>query len=144
MNSETLNQLIRSAVDFVQEAGLTVKVTVVDQEATQWRWVRSCNVSPKSPFIFAEESEIFVMPDPPHLIKKLRNHLKMKDICFSIDGVTGIAKWEHLVQLFGIDCTQPCRAVPRLTNDHFKLPRNKTMKLDIACQIFSKSAAAGL
>ena len=46
--------------------------------------------------------------------------------------------------LFEIDCTQQIRVVPKLKVEHFSPPRGKKMKVFLACQIFSRSVAAGI
>jgi hypothetical protein len=68
----TLGDLITTAIDAVTQAGLVVKVCVMDQESTHWKWIKDQNVTPFRPFIMHKGEKVYILPDPPHLIKSLR------------------------------------------------------------------------
>eukprot|EP00745_Piridium_sociabile_P013933 TRINITY_DN20534_c0_g2_i1.p1 TRINITY_DN20534_c0_g2~~TRINITY_DN20534_c0_g2_i1.p1 ORF type:complete len:764 (-),score=172.59 TRINITY_DN20534_c0_g2_i1:134-2425(-) len=140
----TLQSIIADAVKSVTGVGLFVDAIVMDQESTQWRWIKDMGVSVDRPFTFHDGVQSFVIPDPPHLIKSLRNNFMSKDIKFTINDVEMTAKWCHLEQLFSIDNAHKLHAAPKLKGHHFSLPRGKKMKVILACQIFSHSVAAAL
>ena len=54
------------------------------------------------------------------------------------------AKLEHLKQLYNLDSQSPIRLVPKWSDDHFLFPRSKKMKVNLACHIFSHTAAEAL
>lgn len=78
----TLNHLLHSGLRFCNEAGLKVIAIVCDQETSQVRLWRELGISPTRPFIIdpAHGHKISIIPDPPHLLKNLRNNLMKYDI----------------------------------------------------------------
>ena len=44
--------------------------------------------------------------------------------------------------MFALESTRTLRYVPKWSDDHFSLPRDKKIKVILACQIFSHTAAA--
>lgn len=46
--------------------------------------------------------------------------------------------------LYDLDSVRPVKAVPKWTSDHISLPRGKKMKVSLACQMFSHSAACAM
>ena len=141
----TLTAIISEIVRAVTGIGLYVDAIVMDQESCQWKWMKDIGVCVERPYVFHGTTQSFVMPDPPHLIKNLRNNFMTKDISFSWDGERMIAKWCHLQELFSLETSggSIC-AAPKLKECHFTLPRGKKMKVILACQIFSHSVAAAL
>ena len=83
---------------------------------------------------------IFVMYDPPHLLKNIRNNLKRNG--FIVDG-NKIA-WKHIERFYAIDASLPIRMAPRLTERHIALPAFSSMKVSLAAQVLSHSVAAGI
>eukprot|EP00745_Piridium_sociabile_P001644 TRINITY_DN11012_c0_g1_i1.p1 TRINITY_DN11012_c0_g1~~TRINITY_DN11012_c0_g1_i1.p1 ORF type:complete len:747 (+),score=148.19 TRINITY_DN11012_c0_g1_i1:561-2801(+) len=144
LTTQTLQAIISDAVSALTQIGLHVDVIVMDQESSQWKWIKDRNVDLGKPYVLHDNVQSFVVPDPPHLIKNLRNNFTSKDIIFSLNGKQMTAKWSHLQAMFALDSSKPVRCVPRLTESHFTLPRGKKMKVLLACQIFSHSVAAAL
>ncbi|KAL8611174.1 hypothetical protein ACOMHN_064464 [Nucella lapillus] len=141
----TLTAIISEIVRTVTGIGLYVDAIVMDQESCQWKWMKDMGVCVERPHVFHGTTQSFVMPDPPHLIKNLRNNFMTKYISFSWDGEKMIAKWCHLQELFSLETSGgSIRAAPKLKECHFTLPRGKKMKVILACQIFSHSVAAAL
>ena len=143
-----LKDIIFNAIRQLRQIGLIVDVLVMDQESSQWKLVKDLGVNPQNTFFrcdnVEEETKCHIIPDPPHLIKNLRNNFLDKDISFSLDGVSKTAKFKYVRKLYEIDSLKPIRAVPRLKEEHFTLPRGKKMKVILACQIFSHSVAAAI
>ena len=144
LSYEVLSQIIEDAVLRITELGLTVSALVLDQESTQWSFTKKVGVSENRPYFESNQVRIHVVPDPPHLIKGLRNHFKDKDITYTIDGVQKIAKFKFIRDMYNIDCTLPIRAACKLKDEHFSLPRGRKMKVILACQIFSHSVASAI
>ena len=61
---------------------MTVVAIVCDQETNQMRLMKELGVTPQSPFLVHPTGgqRIAVIPDPPHLLKNLRNNLMKYDI----------------------------------------------------------------
>lgn len=77
-----LQTLLYSALQFCAESGLKVICVVCDQESSQMKLWRELGVSPSTPYIVDPDKghKICVLPDPPHLLKSLRNNLMKHDI----------------------------------------------------------------
>ena len=80
------------------------------------------------------------MYDPPHLLKSLRNNLKVYN--FTVRG--HVVKWQYVEDLFKFDTTQKIKLAPRLTERHIVLPCFSKMKVKLASQVFSHSVASGI
>ena len=73
----------------------------------------------KDGFFTVNKEQIFPIYDPPHLIKGIRNNLITKNLKFTIKGKEGIAKWDHIVNLYN-RCPgyKGVKLVPKLTAHH--------------------------
>jgi hypothetical protein len=91
-----LDGILEEAARLLGKCGLQVVVTLMDQGTTQWKWVTQRGVSPASPSTTIGGQETFVMPDPPHLLKNLRNHLMTKDITYTWEGKQYTASWKYI------------------------------------------------
>ena len=96
MTSQEIGAIIQEAVRMLTDAGLKVIAIVMDQGSTQWKWVDDMGVSPSNPSTIIADQECFILADPPHLLKNLRNHLMTKNISFTLDGCTHTATWEDV------------------------------------------------
>lgn len=78
----TLRSLLYSALHFCAQSGLKVISVVCDQESSQMRLWKELGVTPSRPFLVdpANGHKITIIPDPPHLLKNLRNNLMKYDI----------------------------------------------------------------
>lgn len=144
VESKLLDCIINDALQAVESVGLTVDVIVMDQESSQWKWIQSKDVTNEKPYILHNDTKSYIIPDPPHLIKNLRNNMQTKDIKFESDGKEKIAKWEHLEKLFEIDSGNAIKLCPKWSSAHFTLPRGKKMKVILAVQMFSHTGASAM
>lgn len=143
LSAIVLSQIISDTVIALKNISFMVDYIVMDQESSQWKWVDIMGVSPEKPWVEHSDVRSFVIPDP-HLIKNLRNNFMTKDIEFTLNGVHMTAKWLHVKTLYTVDSQKPIQAVHRWTDYHFTLSRGKRMKVILACQIFSHSAAVAM
>lgn len=63
--SGSLGCLIQDAMEAVEKAGLTIKVITMDQESSQWKWVRENGATLERPFILHGNSQVFIVADHP-------------------------------------------------------------------------------
>jgi ferredoxin len=144
MATYVLQSVIADAVKLLKAVGLYVDAIVMDQESSQWKWMKDMGVSVDRPFVYHHDVQSFVVPDPPHLIKSLRNNLLTKDISFVLEGKEMTATWQHIEQVHVIDSQHKLHLAPKLKDGHFVLQRGKKMKVILACQIFSHSVAVAI
>lgn len=100
-------------------------------------------VCPDSPFILhpSTNARVFVVPDPSHLLKNTRNCLKQYDIEFEPGRV---AQWKWFSALCHLEFAAELRLCPKLKQCHLDLPVGLNMKVNIAAQTLSFSAAAAI
>ena len=169
LSGSALDAMTKDAIASVESIGLRVKAIIMDQEATHMKWLKDSAVTPDRPFITLENnSKVYCMPDPPHLVKNLRNNFMDKDIEYELNGKRGVAKWDHVVMLYRLDASsrQSVRAVPKWTDEHINPSNAKKMKViwnympffpiscfsfyfsfsqvSLAVQIFSHSASTAM
>ena len=85
---------------------------------------------------------MFVLFDPPHLLKSVRNNLKNHD--FLLDDK--VISWKYIEKVYEIESAKPnmLRLVPKLTKQHIDLPAFSKMKVKRAAQIFSNTVQAAM
>ena len=64
------------ALHYAHDIGMKVIAVVCDQESSQARLWRELHVSPQRPFVLhpVTGEEVYIMPDPVHLLKSIRNN----------------------------------------------------------------------
>ena len=143
IKSEHLNIMIDEAIKTLKSVGLVVKAFVCDQGPNNMAMIRSRGISVDKPYFFHENdnNKIFVIYDPPHLIKNTRNNLFNHDFFFA----DGVARWKTIVDFFEQDKKlDSLRFAPKLTNEHISLPAFSKQRVFLASQILSHSVSKGI
>ena len=72
-----MKNIIFNAIQKLSDIGLNVHVLVCDQGANDRNFLSTIlDISVDKPYFECSDREIFVMYDPPHLLKNIRNNLK--------------------------------------------------------------------
>ena len=95
------------------ELGLEVKTVVCDQGSNNVKAVKALGVSEDRPYFWHGDNKIFLIYDPPHLIKSIRNNLKKSG--FARNGKD--IEWGYIRQFFHVDSTNSVRMAPKLTKN---------------------------
>ena len=95
-----------------------MKVVICDQGSNNRSVVNSLGVSVDNPTFQHNGSTIFVLYDPPHLLKNIRNNMKRNGFRVNEELVS----WKYVEQFYGIDSSLPIRMAPKLTAKHVNLP----------------------
>jgi len=140
LQSFEVKQLTEQIFTALQDIGLKILGLVSDQGSTFSKMFREWGVSSSQPFVNISGNRVLVFPDPPHLLKNMRNMLFHNDVVHS----GGTAKWCYITQLFEKDSSKVYRLAPRLKNKHISLPPFSQMKVKLASQALSHSVAAGI
>jgi len=112
-----LNQLVQSCLDKLLKIGLLPAALVCDQGATNRCFSESmCSVSLEQPYILHHNRRIFVVYDPPHLLKNVGYNVvhsagQHHKIC-----------WEYVQKFYDFDKTTSASMAPILTDKHLELP----------------------
>ena len=140
MSPDRLKSALLDCIDKVQATGLVVKVVICDQGSNNRSVVNSLGVTVDKPTFKHNDSTIFAMYDPPHLLKNIRNNLKRSGFQVMNEQVS----WKYVEQFYDIDSSLPIRMAPKLTAKHINLPPFTAMRVSLATQVLSHSVAAGI
>ena len=128
-------------LDKLEQAGFSVKAVIADQGSNNRRALHTLlTVTEEQPFFIHGQKKVFVLYDPPHLLKNMRNNLKKSG--FVDDGA--LVSWSHIEAFFHFDKQNAVRIAPRLTEKHLTLPHFSKMSVRLAAQTLSHSVAAGI
>jgi len=122
----------------LERVGLSVKAVVSDQGPIFCKMFGGFGVSPAKPWSKLNGDTICVFPDPPHLLKNVRNALYR----YNISHADGVAKWGDISDLFKGNLPREYRLAPKLTRKHIELPLFTQMTVKLAAQVLSHSTAA--
>jgi len=128
------------AIDKVEGIGSTVIVVMSDMGSNFQSPATHLGVTPEKPWFIHNGKKYFLMFDPPHLIKCVRNNLM--NYKFQFDEYT--AQWQDIVEFFNKDKKLPIRAAPKITEKHIRPNNFCKMKVKYATQILSHTVAASL
>ena len=131
-----LFEILNSILDI----GLKPVVIICDQGTNNRALFKDLHISISKPFFEFRGDPVFCMYDPPHLIKSIRNNLKLYG--FDINGAS--ISWIHIVKFFEQDSSSPIRLAPKLTKRHLTVPPFSHLRVSLATQVLSHSVAAGM
>lgn len=141
MTASTMKELLLDCIDKLTAAGLTVKVVIGDQGSNnQSLFSTLLKATVDKPYFEASGTKIYVLYDPPHLIKNVRNNFKKHG--FTVDGE--LIQWEYVKDFFLMDSSMKIRMAPKLTSRHINLPPFAPLRVKLATQVLSHSVAAGI
>ena len=141
VSGKTLVSLLLDAIERVRTIGLEVKVVLSDQGSNNRSAVETeLKVTTDRPYFVHKGNKVFVMYDPPHLVKNIRNNLKKHG--FKVNG--NLVSWDYVRAFFNADQKSPLRLAPKLTQKHIDLPPFAALSVKRATQVLSHSVAAGM
>lgn len=141
MDSDMMHTLLLECIDKAEEAGLTVKVVIGDQGSNNRKMFdKGLKATETEPFFFHRGKKIFVLHDPPHLLKNIRNNFKKSG--FLIDSCD--ISWLFVEEFYEFDQKNCVRLAPKLKKKHVTLPPFSNLKVSLAAQVLSHSVAAGI
>ena len=79
--------------------------------------IKSLNVTPGSPFFANDGNKIFVMFDPPQLIKNNRNNFRKHGFLWDEEWT----RWSYVQDFYEFDKSNPVKMAPKLTPKHVYL-----------------------
>ena len=96
VSSVMLLTLLLSCITKLQDIGLKVKLLICDQGSNNRSMIGKLGVNFKRPYFMHRLQKIYVLYDPPHLIKNIRNNLK------NTGYIVGKKKviWDHIKEFF--------------------------------------------
>src|SRR6218665_1253648 len=88
--------------------------------------------------------KVYVIYDPPHLLKNIRNNFRKHDFVLGSGDNRQNVSWNHVKEFYEFDRNLPIRMAPRLTDKHLDMPPFASMRVNLAAQVLSHSVAAGI
>ena len=141
VKSDQLQQLTRKCLDQLEEIGLHVKVIICDQGSNNRSFLQTLEgVSIEKPYMIYKTRKVYIMYDPPHLLKNVRNNFMKSN--YKYDQVD--IRWQYIVDFFNMDKEMSVRMAPKLTEKHIVLAPFTAMRVKLATQVLSHSVAAGI
>lgn len=139
-SADKLKLLVLNAIEKLANIGLSVRVVICDQGATNQQMFRFFGVSVDQPFVEVGGSRVVFMFDSPHLLKNVRNNLLKHDFIIGLKRVS----WKYIAAFYESDSKRSIRMAPRLTKKHLDLPPFAAMRVCLAAQVLSHTVAAGI
>ena len=143
IKDEMLSSLIIDCLKLLQGMNLQVKALICDQGSNNRSALSELGLSLETPYILSSvdsNEKVYVIYDPPHLLKNIRNNLKNNG--FIVDNE--IVSWNHIQEFYNQDTKLPVRMAPKLTKKHIDLPPFSTLRVKYAAQVLSHSVYAGI
>jgi len=114
---------------------------VCDQETNHIIYLAGLGATAAQPkFTTGNGNDVYVMYDPPHLIKNVRNNLLRYDIIIGNDLIS----FDYISTLFDLEQASVLRFVPKLMKTHIERNAFKRTNVKIATQVLSHSVASAI
>lgn len=149
MNAEEQKTTIETILISLHEAGVTIVSLTFDGTSTNLSTANAlgCNLKPSSckplKTCFKHpcaDYEVFVIFDPVHMQKLVRNTLHAQGTLLTRNGVV---KWSYIEKLNELQNRSGNRLASKLTDKHINF-QNSKMKVSLAVQVISQSVASAL
>ena len=137
---DEMEELMKHAISSLEGIGLNIVVVMSDMGSNFQSLANHLQVTPEKPWFEYNNKKYFLMFDPPHLLKCVRNNL-MKHV-FKFGQLT--ATWKDIKDFYEKDKELTIRAAPKLTERHINPNNFCKMKVKYASQILSHTVAASL
>lgn len=141
MGGDTLKDLLVEALRKIKSKGLQPRLVICDQGSNNRRVLETLlGATVDKPYFELNEEKIFVMYDLPHLLKNIRNNLKISGFSIGEEEIS----WQHIETFYKFDRMNAIRMAPKLTHRHIYVPPFAALRVKFAAQVLSHTVAAGL
>lgn len=147
LNGEERGKLLKNVLDEILKTGVRVICVTSDglpANGTMYEYlgaVLDVTSDEFKPFMCLGGQKIYVIRDPPHMHKLVRNALASKSTLF--DGENREIKWSYITKLVEYGKSKGLNLTHKMNLKHIQWERN-IMKVDIAAQTLSASTAGSL
>lgn len=138
----TVECLLVDLIRRLNSADIFVKAVICDQGASNCALARRLDVSPSRPFFTVDQSKIYFIFDPPHLMKTTRNLLLKYDL--QIGDTEQKVQWSFIREFYESDHPLRVRLAPKLTDSHICPTVFSRMRVKLATQVLSDSVSTGI
>lgn len=138
--TDEMERIMKDAIEKVESIGLNVVVVLSDMGSNFQSLAIHLGITPEKPWFMHNGKKYYLMFDPPHLMKCVRNNLMKYTIKFD----EYVAQWKDIKAFYDKDRELSIRAAPKLTDRHICPNNFEKMKVKYATQILSHTVAASL
>ncbi|XP_044758448.1 uncharacterized protein LOC123316450 isoform X2 [Coccinella septempunctata] len=154
IKSLPLKSMITELIEKCQSIGLNVMVTICDQGANNQAAIKILmeekkafcqrnNIEDTYFGFLIKSKEVVPLFDTPHLFKGLRNNMLTKDLHFTLNGQKKIAKWDHIVNFYNLNMSNPNVKINNKLSDAHVIPgKINKMKVKLCTQVFSHAVGS--
>ena len=115
----------------MEKIGLQTKALICDKGPKNRCFLQKLeNVSTEGPYIVTNNKKVFVMYDPPHLLKNVRNNFRKSNYKYGDVEV----KWDYVVDFYNMNKVMSIRMAPKLADKHITVLPFSTMWVNLAAQ----------
>jgi len=141
VNADVLKAMVLTLLTKLEAIGLRVAAIVCDQETNHRICLAGLGATAAKPKFTTENgNDVYVMYDPPHLMKNVRNNMLRYDIIIGSDVIS----FDYISKLFDLEQASVLRFVPKLTKTHIEPNAFKRMNVKLATQVLSHSVASAI
>ena len=138
--TDLLDGLIRGAIEKLDGIGLRVLVVMSDMGSNFHSLALRLGITSEKPWFTHNNKVYFLMFDPPHLIKCIRNDLMKYTFKFG----SLVASWKDIEAFYNKDKQLTIRSAHKLTDKPIQPNNFNKMKVKYATQVLSHTVAASL
>ena len=138
--SDVMEDLVKEAIDKLKRIDLNVVTIVSDMGSNFQSLAKRLNVTNEKPWFEHNSKKYFLMFDPPHLLKSVRNNLLKYSFVFNDE----VATWKDIEDFYQQDTALEIRSAPKLTEKHIHPNNFSKMKVKYASQVLSHTVAASI
>ncbi|KAF7287334.1 hypothetical protein GWI33_001694 [Rhynchophorus ferrugineus] len=155
INAIDLKDLIKKIIRKCHECGLSIVATVCDQGSANVAAIKILLQETQEYFsqrnennnhfgFLIDEKEIVPLFDGPLLLKGLRNNLLTRNLHFAKDGISRVAKWDHIEQLYKFEKKMEMQMCNKLTDQHVIRGIINKKNVKHCAQVFSKTVGKAI
>ena len=138
--TDLLDGLIRGAIEKLDGIGLRVLVVMSDMGSNFHSLALRLGITSEKPWFIHNNKVYFLMFDPAHLIKCIRNNLMKYTFKFG----SLVASWKDIEAFYNKDKQLTIRSAHKPTDKHIQPNNFNKMKVKYATQVLSHTVAASL
>lgn len=140
ITGSNLQILISKNLDILKKLGFRVRAVISDQGSPNRSAYKKFGVTHDQPYTIYNDEKIYMLFDPCHLIKNVRNTLMRNDI----DTDDGRVSWGVIRELFKYESNKTTRMCPKLSERHINTNDFDKQKVRFATQVLSHSCSAAI
>lgn len=140
-NADELTDLIDQAMCLLNSTGCTLVSLTYDGAKENLAVGKYFGATMEQPYIinpYDTQNKVYLILDPPHMIKLIRNVLGTKQVLYNQNDVE--IKWEFIEKLVKLQIDQNINLGNKLNLTHLKF-KDKKMNVRLACETVSKSVS---